>query len=280
VNRVEGKVAFVTGAARGQGRSHALRLAEEGADIIAVDLCKDIKTVGYPMSTPEDLKETVRQVEALGRRIVAEEVDVRDFVSLQEAVTKGVTELGRLDIVCGNAGIASSALSWEMDEVTWQDMLDVNLTGVWHTVKSAIPHLIEQGRGGSMILTSSTAALVSIPNFSHYSAAKAGVVAMAKSLVQELGPYSIRVNTVHPTSVDTMMTLNPASYELCCPDNPNAGPDDLAEAFIKFNALPVPWVDVRDISNAVLFLASEESRYVSGCTLTVDAGCTSKYPGM
>jgi (+)-trans-carveol dehydrogenase len=279
MQRVTGKVAFVTGAARGQGRSHALRLAEEGADIIAVDLCDQIDSVPYPMATESDLAETARLVEALDRRVVARQADVRDFDQLKSVVDAGVAELGQVDIVCANAGISSVGLAWELTPDTWQDMLDVNLTGVWNATRAVIPHMIDAGRGGSLILTSSTAGLVAIPNASHYSAAKAGVVALMKSLAQELGPKFIRVNTVHPTGVDTDMIQNEATYRLFMPDHDNPTREDVGPGFAAQNAIPVFWIKPRDVSNAVLFLASDESRYVTGCTLTVDCGATIKYPG-
>ncbi len=279
MGRVSGKVALVTGAARGQGRSHAVRLAEEGADIIAVNICAQIDSVLYPMATPMDLDETVALVEKLGRRVVRRQADVRDVDHLAAAVADGVAELGRLDVVCANAGIASYGPSWELATQTWQDMIDVNLTGVWNTVRSAIPTMIEQGEGGSLILTSSTAGLVAIPTASHYSAAKTGVVALARALAQELGPHFIRVNTVHPTGVDTDMLHNEQTYGLFVPPGSEAGREVIAPMTTAQNAIPVPWVEPRDISNAVLFLASDESRYVTGCALTVDAGATIKYPG-
>jgi (+)-trans-carveol dehydrogenase len=278
-DRVAGKVALITGAARGQGQSHAVRLAEEGADIIALDICAQVGSVTYPMARPEDLEETVALVEKLGRRVVSRQVDVRDSAQLKAAVADGIRELGRIDIVCANAGIASYGLSWELDDKTWQDMIDVNLTGVWKTVKAVIPYLIEQAQGGSLILTSSTAGLVSIPGASHYSAAKRGVVALCKSLTQELGPYSIRVNTVHPTGVDTPMVHNEPTYSQVAPNVSNPSREDVMPAFTALNAIPVPWVDARDVSNAVLFLASDEARYVTGCALTVDCGNTSKMAG-
>jgi SDR family mycofactocin-dependent oxidoreductase len=188
--RVEGKVAFITGAARGQGRSHAVRLAEEGADIIAVDICAQIGSVPYEMATPADLAETVREVEALDRRIVAAEADVRDYAALKAALDDGVAQLGGLDIVSANAGIASFAPAADLEEATWQDMIDVNLTGVWHAAKAAIPHLIAGGRGGSIVLTSSTAGLVALPNMAHYVAAKHGVVGLMRTLALELAPHS------------------------------------------------------------------------------------------
>jgi (+)-trans-carveol dehydrogenase len=269
--RVEGKVAFVTGAARGQGRSHAVRLAEEGADIIAVDLCRQLDTVPYPMATPDDLAQTVKEVEALDRRIVATQADVREFGALKGALDAGVAELGRLDIVCANAGIFSFDTE-ELTEEVWRDMIDVNLTGVWHTTKAAVPHLLEGGRGGSMILTSSTAGLKGFPNFAHYVSAKHGVVGLMRTLALELAPHMIRVNSVHPTSVNTDMIQNDATYRLFAPDIENPTRDDVAPRFGEMNALPINWVEARDISNAVLFLASDEARYITGVTLPVDAG--------
>jgi (+)-trans-carveol dehydrogenase len=269
--RVEGKVAFVTGAARGQGRSHAIRLAEEGADIIAVDLCGQVDSVPYPMSTPDDLAQTVKEVESLDRRIVATQADVRDAGALKSALDAGVAELGRLDIVCANAGIFSFSTE-ELTEQAWRDMIDINLTGVWHTTKAAVPHLVEGGRGGSIILTSSTAGLKGFPNFAHYVSAKHGVVGLMRTLALELAPHSIRVNSVHPTSVNTDMIQNDATYRLFAPDIENPTRDQVAPRFGEMNALPINWVEARDISNAVLFLASDEARYITGVTLPVDAG--------
>jgi (+)-trans-carveol dehydrogenase len=274
--KLEGKVAFITGAARGQGRSHAIRLAEEGADIIAVDICDQVGSVPYPMATPEDLTETVKEVEALDRRIVATQADVRDYGALKKALDDGVAELGRLDIVSANAGIASYGQAAELDETTWQDMIDINLTGVWHAAKAAIPHLIAGGRGGSIVLTSSTAGLLAIPNMAHYVSAKHGVVGLMRTLALELAPHFIRVNSVHPTGVDTPMVQNDASMRLFLPDADNPTAEQYAEVMGSLNALPIPWVEPRDISNAVLFLASDEARYITGVTLPVDAGSVTK----
>ncbi|MCU1651497.1 MAG: NAD(P)-dependent oxidoreductase, partial [Pseudonocardia sp.] len=202
--RLEGKVAFVTGAARGQGRSHAIRLAEEGADIIAVDIASQIDTVPFPMATPDDLAETVMEVEALDRRIVASQADVRDYAAVKAALDTGVAQLGRLDIVAANAGIVSFGAAEELTEQAWRDVIDVNLTGVWHTVKAAIPHLRAAG-GGSIIITSSGAGLKGTPNIAHYVAAKHGLVGLMRTLANELAPDLVRVNTVHPGSVDTDM---------------------------------------------------------------------------
>ncbi|WP_382306447.1 mycofactocin-coupled SDR family oxidoreductase [Herbiconiux sp. UC225_62] len=274
MGRVEGKVAFVTGAARGQGRSHALRLAQEGADIIAVDIEDQIDSVPYPMSTPADMEETVRQIEALDRRIVATKADVRDYEAVKAALDDGVAQLGRLDIVAANAGIFSFGSMEELTEEQWSDMLDTNLTGVWHAVKAAIPHLKAGGNGGSIILTSSTAGLMAIPNIGHYVAAKHGVVGLMRTLALELAPDFIRVNSVHPTSVDTDMIHNDATYALFAGDLPleERTRDVVGERFQTLNALPIKWVEPVDISNAVLWFASDESRYVTGVTLPVDAG--------
>jgi SDR family mycofactocin-dependent oxidoreductase len=264
--RVAGKVAFITGAGRGQGRSHAIRLAEEGADIIAVDVLADYDTVNYPMSTPGDLEDTVKAVEALDRRIIAQRADVRDAAALKAALDSGVAELGRLDIVVANAGICT-VQSW--DEVTpevWQDTLDTNLTGVWNTMVAAAPHLIANG-GGSIICTSSTAGIKGLPFLAPYVAAKHGVVGIARSLANELASHRIRVNTVHPTGVDTPMVAGLGGLDPLIGRDPALGS-------IFVNTFPVEMVDARDISNAVLFLASDEARYVTGLEFTVDAGNT------
>ena len=276
--RVEGKVAFITGAARGQGRSHAITLAREGADIIAVDLCAQIGSVPYPMATPQDLAQTVKEVEATGRRIVATVADVRDYDALKDALDDGVAQLGRLDIVSANAGITSYGRAQELPEQTWQDVIDVNLTGEWHAAKAAIPHLRAGGRGGSIILTSSAAGLKATPNVGHYVAAKHGVVGLMRTLALELAPDFIRVNSIHPTNVDTDMIQNSPTYELFAPDLPTAEltRETMIPRYEALNALPIPWVEPADISNAVLWLASDEARYVTGVTLPVDAGATIK----
>ncbi len=272
MGRVEGKVAFITGAARGQGRSHAVRLAQEGADIIAIDVCKQVDTVPYPTATPDDLAETVRQVEALDRRIVAAEVDVRDLAGLTQAVEDGVAQLGRLDIVLANAGISTPAPSLEMDEETWSTMIDVNLTGVWKTLRASVPYVIAGGRGGSVVITSSLAAIYANAGTAHYSAAKAGLVMLAKVLAKELAPQNIRVNTIHPTTVATDMILNEPTYRLFRPDLEHPTRADFEEAALTLNKMPVPAIDAVDISNAVLYLVSDDGRYVTGTTHVVDAG--------
>lgn len=273
--RVEGKVAFISGGARGQGRSHALRLAQEGADIITFDVCQDIESNPYPGPRAEDLAETVRQVEALDRRIIAREADVRDFDAVKAVADEGVAELGRLDIVSGNAGIVGEINPLaDQSEAGWQTMIDINLTGVRHTAKAAIPHLRAGGNGGVIVLTSSTAGIKPYANMAHYVAAKHGVVGLMKTLTLELAGDNIRVNSIHPTQVDTDMIQNEAMYNLFLPDEANPTREQFAEVSQGMQALPIPWVEAVDISNALLFLASDEARYITGQQLKVDAGQT------
>ncbi|GAA4189814.1 mycofactocin-coupled SDR family oxidoreductase [Gryllotalpicola kribbensis] len=267
---LEGKVAFVTGAARGQGRSHAVRLAQEGADIIAIDIAAQIDTVPYPMSTPDDLAETARQVEALDRRIFTRQADVRDKDALQAAFDAGVAELGPVDIVAANAGIAPMSLTPQYQE--WTDVIAVNLTGVYHTVEVAAPSMIERGEGGAIVLTSSTAGLTGIggntPGGIGYTAAKHGVVGLMRAYANYLAPYSIRVNTVHPTGVNTPMVVNEFMQQFLQADP--------AMGQAMANALPVELVEPVDISNAIVWLVSDAARYVTGVTLPVDAGFVNK----
>jgi SDR family mycofactocin-dependent oxidoreductase len=278
MGKLDGKVAFITGAARGQGRSHAVRLAQEGADIIAVDLCAPVATVGYPMATADDLAETVRQVEALDRRIVATQADVRDTAALRAAVDDGVAQLGRLDIVLANAGIASFAPVEELTDEMWDDMIDINLTGVFKTVRAAVPHLRAHGGGGAIVLTSSTAGIKGLGNLAHYVAAKHGVVGLVKTLANELAPDMIRVNSVHPTSVSTDMIHNEQTYGNMAPDRSpsEVTADDVAPLFQGLNAMPIPWVESVDISNAIVWLVSDDARYVTGVQLPIDAGSVVK----
>ncbi len=275
--RLDGRVALITGAARGQGREHARVLASEGASVIALDICKQIDTVPYPLATVEELQETVEIVEKLGARAFARSADVRDLGSVSNAVADGVTELGRLDIVCANAGICSLGTTAEMTATMWQDMIDVNLTGVWNTCKAALPHLVANERGGSIVITSSVAGLKGMANIGHYVAAKHGLVGLMRTLVNELGPNNIRVNTVHPTNVDTPMIQNDAIRALYLPDDPDRTREKFAQASQEaLSLLPIPWVDPVDVSNAVLFLVSDEARYITGATLPIDAGMLAK----
>jgi SDR family mycofactocin-dependent oxidoreductase len=270
--RLTDKVAFVTGAARGQGRSHALRLAGEGADVIAVDLCADVDTAPYPLATTSDLAETVRLVEETGRRIIAEQADVRDLGALRKVVDAGVERFGRLDIVVANAGIAQYAPAVDLAPQDWTTMIDINLTGAFWTVKAALPHLIEGGRGGSIVLTSSAAGLRGIENCAHYCAAKHGLVGMMKGLALELGRHRIRVNTVHPTTVNTDMVHNPPTYDLFLPGRENPTREQFARVAQSLNVLPEPYAEPEDVSAAIAFLCSDEARLVTGVAFPVDAG--------
>lgn len=275
--RVEGKVAFISGAARGQGRSHAVRLAQEGADIIAIDVCGPIENLAYPHSTPEDLAETADLVKNFDRRIVTAQVDVRDYDGLKAAVDSGVEQLGRLDIIVANAGIGTFGNKLhKIGEQIWQDMIDVNLSGVWHTVKAGVPHILAGGRGGSIVLTGSVGSHKAMAYTGHYIAAKHGVLGLMRAFAVELGQHSIRVNSVHPSQVNTPMTMNDITFRLFRPDLENPGPDDFAPFSQMTHTMPVPWVEAVDISNAVLFLASDESRYITGVSLPVDAGALLK----
>jgi SDR family mycofactocin-dependent oxidoreductase len=265
MGRLEGKVAFITGAARGQGRAHAVRLASEGADIIAVDICAGFESVKLQPATFEELQETARLVEKEGRRIVAEKADVRDLDRLQAVFDAAVDQLGRVDVVVANAGILNSGWSWEMTATQWQEVIDVNLTGVFNTAKVSIPTMIRQGQGGSIIMTSSTAGLYGQPFTASYTAAKHGVVGLARCLANELAEYSIRVNTIHPTGVDTEMMKEPDLFPML-----QSKAETLAPVFM--NALPVERMEPEAIAAVVAFLASDESKYITGDQLRIDCG--------
>jgi SDR family mycofactocin-dependent oxidoreductase len=270
--RIDGKVAFITGAARGQGRSHAVRLAESGADIIAIDACTDIATVPYRGASPSDLQETVELVEATGRRIVTRVCDVRDYHALEEALRDGVAELGRLDIVCANAGILSMGFLADLSLEAWRDMIDINLTGVWHTCRAAIPYMIAGREGGSIVITSSAAGLRGSPGVGHYGAAKHAVIGLTRTLALELASHSIRVNAIAPTTVDTPMIQNEALMRQFLPHAEVPSYEEFAAVSQSRHKLPVPWIEVADVSEAVLFLVSEAARYINGITLPVDTG--------
>jgi SDR family mycofactocin-dependent oxidoreductase len=262
--RFEGKVAFITGAARGQGRAVAVRLASEGADIIGVDVCAKMRSTSYDGATPADLAETARLVRDENQRMVTTEVDIRDFEALRTALTDGVAELGRLDVVIANAGICSAAMSWEITPEQWQDTLDTNLTGTFYTAKAAIPILIEQGEGGSIVMTSSAAGLRGMPFLGHYAASKHGMVGLCRTMANELGQFNIRVNTVHPNGVATGMApveMGPLFEKYA---------STLAPIFMQ--SLPDPVSQPSDIANAIAWLASDEARHVTGIQLPVDLG--------
>ncbi|WP_347222334.1 mycofactocin-coupled SDR family oxidoreductase [Mycolicibacterium poriferae] len=271
--RVEGKVAFITGAARGQGRAHAVRMAQEGADIIAVDICRQIDSVLIPLSSPEDLAETADMVKNAGGRIHTAEVDVRDYDALKAAVDAGVEEFGKLDIIVANAGIGNGGQTLDKTgEPDWDDMIGVNLSGVWKTVKAGVPHILAGGNGGSIILTSSVGGLKAYPHTGHYVAAKHGVVGLMRTFAVELGAQNIRVNSVHPTNVNTPLFMNEPTMKLFRPDLENPGPEDMKVVGQLMHTLPIGWVEPEDIANAVLFLASDEARFITGVTLPVDGG--------
>ena len=282
MGRVEGKVAFITGAARGQGRSHAVRLAEEGADIIAVDIGQDFETVGYPMATAEDLQETVRLVEKLDRRIVAVQADTRDRAQLIAALDQGLAEFGRLDIVVASAGIA--AMQGEPKIQAWIDGYDTNLIGTVNAVHAALPHL---SAGGSIIATGSAAAFMNMtgtgpvagkdPGGNSYMIAKRQLSEFIHELAGNLAPLNIRANVVHPTNCNTDMLQSQPMYNSFRPDKENPTREDAEPAFYVQQAMPIPYVEPLDISNMVLFLASEEARYVTGMQMRVDAGSYLKF---
>lgn len=263
---------FITGVARGQGRAHAVRLAAEGASIVGVDLCADVGTVGYPPATEEDLAETIAEVEAAGGQIVARVADVRDQAALDEVFAEGVATFGQLDGVIANAGICSYGRLWELSDEQWQSVVDVNLTGVFHTLRATVPLLLDHdtdapdGHGGSIVITTSGAGIKPLPLLGHYAATKAGVIAMARSLAHEVAAHKVRVNVVAPTAVRTPMGADATLREVIAA-NPEA-----AAAF--GNLLPIGSVEAEDITEAVIWLLSDAARYVTGVVLPVDAGTT------
>ncbi|MDG4664393.1 mycofactocin-coupled SDR family oxidoreductase [Mycobacterium sp. 236(2023)] len=272
---LDGRVAFITGVARGQGRSHAIRLASEGADIVGVDICADIEANGYPMASRDELDETIALVESAGGKMLGSVADVRDFAALKAALDSGVGHFGRLDIVCANAGIAPTAfreVSIEEDLEMWAAAIDVNLVGSFHTAKAAIPHLIDGGRGGAIVFTSSTAGLKGFGGSQGgglgYAASKHGIVGLMRTLANALAPHSIRVNTVHPTAVNTMMATNPAMTAFL-DAYPDGGPH-------LQNPMPVSLLEPEDISAAISYLVSDAAKYVTGVTFPVDAGFCNK----
>jgi SDR family mycofactocin-dependent oxidoreductase len=273
--RLKDKVALITGAARGIGRAQAVRFAQEGADIVALDVCGPIETVVIPHSTPADLDQTALLVNEAGGRVHTEIVDVRDLTAVQSA-TDRVERFGGLDVVCTTAGITSRGMAVDLEEGDWRTMLDVNLTGVWHTCRAGAPHLIARG-AGAMVLTNSIAGLRGLVGIAHYTAAKHGVVGLMRSLANELAPHTVRVNCVHPTNVDTPMIQNDAVSSAFRPDlgRPPTR-TEFAEAAKAMNMLAVPWIDPVDVANAALFLASDEARYITAIILPVDAGATQR----
>ena len=270
--KLHGKVALITGAARGQGRSHAVRLAEDGADIVAVDIAAPIPTAYYPAATPEDLEHTAKLVAAHDVRVLAAVADVRDQAALDDVVTGALAEFGHIDIVVANAGTATHAPTWELADDQWQNVVDVNLTGVWRTVKSCVPSMIARGLGGVVVLTSSLAGLHGYGNIASYVAAKHGVVGLMRTLANELGPHNIRVNSVCPGLINTDMMMNDATYAMFRPDVEHPTLEDAKAVFRTMQLLPLEWLEPRDVSNAIAFLVSDEARAITGIALPVDGG--------
>ncbi|MEU5090926.1 mycofactocin-coupled SDR family oxidoreductase [Streptomyces sp. NPDC021356] len=279
MGRVTGKAVLITGAARGQGRSHAVRLAEEGADIIAIDIPSDTGITEYPMATADELAETARLVEKTGRRAIVRQADVRDRAALRTAIDESVAELGRLDAVVANAGILPIGAHRPIEAFT--ETVDTNLTGVLNTVHAALPHL---GEGGSVVVTGSAAGLMpghgdvaqAGPGFAAYKYAKRTLVDFVNTLAVQLGPTGRRINAVHPTNVDTAMVQNDAMYRAIRPDLENPGREEAEQGFVAMHSIAVPYVAPADVSHAVVYLASDESRYVTGLHLKIDAGALVK----
>jgi SDR family mycofactocin-dependent oxidoreductase len=265
MGKLDGRVALITGAARGQGRAHALAMAGEGADIAALDICRDLPYPRYALATADDLRETARQVDALGRRCLAIEADVRSASDMERAVGETIGRFGQIDILVCNAGIADMALTWDITEEWWDVMIDVNLKGCWLAIKYTVPHMIARNQGGRILITSSVAGLRGEPGMAHYCAAKWGLVGLAKSLAQELSAYGITVNTLHPTGVDTDLIRGMAQAA-------SMETEDLVDFIQTGHALPVKLIQAADVASAALWLASDEARYVTGHTLKVDAG--------
>lgn len=270
---LEGKVAFVTGAARGQGRSHAVRLAQEGADVVAVDISEQIDTVFFPLATDGDLEMTAKLVEAEGGRVIARKADTRSQEQIDAVVAEVLADFGRIDIVAANAGIATYfRKTWEITEQEWRDVVDVNLTGAFHTVKAVVPSMIEAGRGGSIVLTSSLAGLKGYSNIAGYVASKHGVNGLMRVLANELGPYNIRVNSVCPGLIHTDMMMNQPTYDLFRPELDSPTKEDASEVFRSMQVLPTDWLEPRDVSEVVAWLASDAARYITGVAMPVDGG--------
>jgi len=273
MTRLSDKVALISGVARGQGRAHALRLVSEGVAIIGFDGLCTYDTVPYKQATLEDLDETVRLVEQAGGRIVAGRADVRNREEIHKVVAEGLAEFGGIDIVVANAGIGiNSRPFWEISQEEWDDVIGVCLTGVWHTVSAAAPAMIEAGKGGSVIITSSAAAIKAASQLSPYIAAKTGVIGMMRSMANDLAPHRIRINCVAPTAVPTDFVLNERLYQIFCPDKENPTLEDAKVILRRFHPLGEPWIETQDISAAVAYLASDEARFISGIVLPVDLG--------
>lgn len=276
MGRVDGKVALISGAARGQGRAHAIRLAEEGAGIVAFDLCAPVPGAGYEGATEDDLQETVDLVEAKGGKIVALKGDVRVPEDVDAVVAQGLERFGYIDVVVSNAGVTLTGLSWEISEEDWATQIEINLTGSWRVAKSVVPSMIEAGRGGSIIFTTSGTAHRGVGHMAHYASTKSGLEALCREMAVELAQYRIRVNTLQPTAVNTLMMDNQGIWELFTPGQDDVSMEDrrqtMLDTMTQLNILEVPWVQPEDLANGALFLASDEASMVTGGPLRVDAG--------
>jgi SDR family mycofactocin-dependent oxidoreductase len=269
---MQGRVALITGAARGQGRAFAVRLAQEGADIVALDVLADDAGISYGLATEADMEATRRLVEQTGRGIVTRRADVRSQDDLDAGVTAGLERFGHIDTVCCNAGVSGRKVpAWELDTDAFDGMLQVNLLGAQRTIRAVAPSMIEAGRGGSIVFVNSTLGLKGIGTLSAYTASKHALLGFARALTIEVAPYNIRVNSVNPTAVGTDLIFNEATWKTFRPDLESPTLEDAMEAFTGLHLLPVPWVEPEDVANAVLFLASDESRYITGVSLPVDA---------
>jgi SDR family mycofactocin-dependent oxidoreductase len=279
MTQMDGRVVFITGAARGQGRSHAIRFAEEGADIVATDICADIPNVRYPMAGPEDLKETARLVGKLGRRCLTFEADSRDSARMRAVVGQAVAELGPLDTVIINHGIhLPFAYDDPHADAYFETVVETNLTAVWRVATAAIPHFNQEG--GSILVTGSSASLIVVYNDAGYNSAKHGLVGLVKSLAADLSPKWIRVNLVCPTAVPTPLLLNETNLRKFVPDDPSATYEDMEFPLKTVNQLDTPWVEPRVVSDAMLYLAADTGKYITGISLPVDAGMSSQPPGI
>ncbi|MFN3258679.1 MAG: mycofactocin-coupled SDR family oxidoreductase [Ilumatobacter sp.] len=272
MGQLDGRVALITGAARGQGRSHAVRLAEMGADLVLVDVCADLPTIPYPQPGRDALDETASLAAAAGARVESVIADVRDAAAMADATRRAVDQFGSIDIVVANAGVIQLKPATEITPTDWADVIGINLTGVWNTIAPAIGPMIDRGRGGVISITTSAAGLKGPPNMAHYAASKSGVIGLMRSLSAELGPHSIRVNCLAPTTVDTEMVHWPEAYAMFRPDLDAPGRDDVEAVFTSLNAMPVPWIEPIDVTEALAFVVSDRARYMTGAVLPVDAG--------
>lgn len=271
--RFEGRTVVISGAARGQGRSHALRFAAEGANLVLFDLCAQLNTVSFPMGTAAELAETVAQAEARGAGVVAAQADVRDWDQVRAVFQQGLDRFGRIDVASANAGITSRfGKVWEVEEDVFRDVLDVNVVGAWHVLKAAVQTIRPGGRGGSIVVTGSGASLKGSPNISPYVASKHALVGLVRSSARELAPEHIRVNLVAPGNVGTPMLLNDAMYRLHVPDLAHPTADDFRARAASNIPMGIPYVEAEDITEAVLFLSSDAARYVTGTVVPVDGG--------